>query len=94
MREMTFDTTVKMSPKSTEYTTSSNSHPPEKKPYKIAKTIAPAGVVAPHIAKMRPPEMKHTGTKVLNWPNISARALGTTRPIIEPAFKIASYNNK
>lgn len=40
-----------------------NLHPPEKKPYTTAKTIAPAVLEAPCMAKMRPPVMTATAQR-------------------------------
>lgn len=52
--------------------------------------MQPPALDAPNIAKMSAPEIAAMGTRTLNWPYLSASKLGTVRPKIEPALRIAS----
>jgi len=64
----------------------SERNPPEKKPYRMLKTIAPAALEVPNIPNTKPPEMNVDGMMRLNGPYLSAKKFGTVRPNTEEAF--------
>ena len=60
--------------------------PPEKNPYKIAKTTTPPTFVSPKIAKTSTPVPKVIKTRKLSTPKVSAKTLGTVLPTIDAPF--------
>lgn len=66
-----------------------DSHAPEKKPYRMAITIAPAAFVTPIIENMSIPHTNVHGTIRLNTPIRSTTIVGSTRPNALEPLRIA-----
>lgn len=67
-----------------------HSHAPEANPNTSPTRTTPAPSVAPNIAKMSAAHNAIAGTSMLYTPTRSAANVGTSRPSVLPAFRIAS----
>lgn len=68
----------------------SETNPPLKKPYRIAKMMRPGLLSIPIQQSARSPETKDAGISTLRGPTLSAMKLGRIRPATDAAFRIGS----